>query len=240
MGKEECLKRVTHVSGAASKSLLEHGAATRSSDGERIQSSTRCLVNRDRIDLKPTFVFARWVSLIGHPLVFISLSVGIVVSLRLANRDGLALLLTLLATVFLPMALLLFHGTRSGRWSDPDVSIRSERIRFYSRAIPISAIAVIALWLLRPPAFALRGAVVTLFLLIVAALVNFRIKLSLHALFAFYSAIILFVVQPVIGAIAFGLALVVFWSRLYLRRHDLREMLIGASLGFLGGLVTAW
>jgi len=100
--------------------------------------------------------------------------------------------------------------------------------------------AVIALWLLRAPAFALRGAVVTLLLLVVAALVNFRIKLSLHALFAFYSAIILFVVQPLIGAIAFTVAVLVFWSRLYLGRHNLLEMLLGASLGLLGGLVTAW
>src|SRR5438093_13699922 len=86
----------------------------------------------------------------------------------------------LLVTLILPMALLLFWGTRTGRWSDADVSIRSERVRFYSRAIPISAMAVIALWLLRAPAMALRGAVVTLFLLLVAALVNFRIMLSLQ------------------------------------------------------------
>jgi hypothetical protein len=197
-------------------------------------------VNSDQIEPKPTVVFARWVSRIGHPLVFITLSVAIIIILRLANRAGLALLLTLLAAVILPMALLLFRGVRSGRWSDPDVSIHAERVRFYPRAIPISAMAVIALWLLRAPAFALRGATVTLLLLVAAALVNFRIKLSLHALFAFYSAIILFVVHPVIGAIAFALALLVFWSRLYLRRHDLLETLVGASLGLLGGMVTAW
>jgi hypothetical protein len=197
-------------------------------------------VNRDKIEPKPAVVFARWVSWIGHPLVFISLSVGIIVALRLANRAGLALSLTLLATVILPMALLLFRGVQSGRWSDPDVSVRAERVRFYPRAISISAIAVIALLLSRAPSFALRGATVTLFLLIVGALINFRIKLSLHALFAFYSGVILFVLNPVVGAVAFALALLVFWSRLYLRRHDLLETLVGAFLGLLGGLVTAW
>jgi hypothetical protein len=197
-------------------------------------------VNRDKIDLKPTVVFARWVSWIGHPLVFISLSVGIIITLRLANRAGLALSFTLLATVILPMALLLFRGFQSGRWSDPDVSIHAERVRFYPRAISISAVAVIVLLLSRAPAFALRGATMTLFLLIMAALINFRIKLSLHALFAFYSAVILFVVNPVAGAVAFTLALLVFWSRLYLKRHDLLETLVGAFLGLLGGLVTAW
>jgi hypothetical protein len=197
-------------------------------------------VNRDKIDLKPTVVFARWVSRVGHPLVFISLSVGIIITLRLANRAGLALSFTLLATVILPMALLLFRGFQSGRWSDPDVSIHAERVRFYPRAISISAVAVIVLLLSRAPAFALRGATMTLFLLIMAALINFRIKLSLHALFAFYSAVILFVVNPVAGAVAFTLALLVFWSRLYLKRHDLLETLVGAFLGLLGGLVTAW
>jgi hypothetical protein len=197
-------------------------------------------VNRDKIDLKPTVVFARWVSWIGHPLVFISLSVGIIIALRLANRTGLALSLTLLATVILPMALLLFRGFQSGRWSDPDVSIHAERVRFYPRAISISAVAVLVLLLSRAPGFALRGATMTLFLLIMAALINFRIKLSLHALFAFYSAVILFVVNPVVGAAALTLALLVFWSRLYLKRHDLLETLVGAFLGLLGGLVTAW
>ncbi|PYL34917.1 MAG: hypothetical protein DMF38_06735 [Verrucomicrobia bacterium] len=197
-------------------------------------------MNRDKIDLKPTVVFARWVSWIGHPLVFISLSVGIIIALRLANRAGLALSLTLLATVILPMALLLFRGFQSGRWSDPDVSIHAERVRFYPRAISISAVAVLVLLLSRAPAFALRGATMTLFLLIIAALINFRIKLSLHALFGFYSAVILFVVNPVVGAVASAVALLVFWSRLYLKRHDLLETLVGAFLGLLGGLVTAW
>jgi hypothetical protein len=197
-------------------------------------------VNGDKDDLKSTVIFARWVSWIGHPLVFISLSVAIIIVLRVANRAGLTLWVTLFVTVILPMAFLLFWGARSGRWSDLDVSVRVERARFYPRAIPISAMAVIALWVLRAPAFALRGALVILFLLVVAALVNFRIKLSLHALFAFYSAIILIMVNPVAGAIAFALAFLVFWSRLYLRRHDLLEMLVGTSLGLLGGLITTW
>lgn len=180
------------------------------------------------------------VSWVGHPLVFISLAMLVVVALRVANRAGLAVLLTLLVGVVIPMALLLFRGVRSGQWSDADVSVRTERNRFYPRAIPISAIGVVALWLMRAPGFALRGAFVTFTLLVVAGLLNFRIKLSLHALFAFYSSVILFRVTTIAGAIAFALALLVFWSRLYLQRHDLPEMLIGTLLGVAGGIATAW
>jgi len=197
-------------------------------------------VNSCRHGRPSTLIVARWVSWIGHPLVFITLSIATIVILRAANRTGLAVFLTLLISVILPMALLLFWGTRSGQWSDPDVSVRVERARFYPRAIPISAAAAVALWLLPAPAFAMRGALVTLVLLIIAALLNFGIKLSLHALFDFYSAFILFVVNPIAGAIAFSLAFLVFWSRLYLKRHDLLEMVVGTSLGLAGGLFTTW
>src|ERR1019366_4993893 len=49
-----------------------------------------------------------------------------------------------------------------------------------------------------------------------------------------------FRVQPAFGVIALALALLVFWSRLYLQRHDVPEMLTGTLLGMAGGVVTAW
>jgi membrane-associated phospholipid phosphatase len=52
--------------------------------------------------------------------------------------------------------------------------------------------------------------------------------------------VILFRVQPAFGVIALALALLVFWSRLYLQRHDVPEMLTGTLLGMAGGVVTAW
>lgn len=200
------------------------------------------IVTSDKINAMSILArrLARAVSWIGHPLVFISLAMLVVVALGAANRAGLVVLLTLLVCVVIPMALLLFRGVCSGRWSDADVSVRTERTRFYPRAIPISAVGVLALWLLRAPGFALRGAFVTLALLVVAALLNFRVKLSLHALFAFYSSVILFRVTTIAGAIALALALLVFWSRLYLQRHDLPEMLMGTLLGVAGGIATAW
>jgi hypothetical protein len=184
--------------------------------------------------------FARTISWIGHPLVFVTLALGIIVAFRLANRSGITILVTLFASVILPTAFLLFGGVRSGRWKDADVSVRTERIRFYPLALPISAIGVMALWLLRAPGFVLRGALVTFALFLLAALVNLRIKLSLHALFAFYCTVVLFRVHPIFGGGALALALLVFWSRIYLQRHNLPEMLIGTLLGVSGGIATAW
>ncbi len=190
--------------------------------------------------VKSATQFARAVSWMGHPLVFVTVSVGIVVVSRLARRDALSILPVLFVSVILPMALLLFGGVRSGRWSDADVSERTERKRFYPAAIPLLGIGIVALWSLRASNFVLRGALVTFALFILAAILNFRIKLSLHALFAFYCSVILFRIHPLFGGVACALAITLFWSRLYLQRHDLAEMLTGTLLGLGGGIVAAW
>jgi hypothetical protein len=196
--------------------------------------------SQDRQSLTLPLRLARAVSWIGHPLVFITMSLGVVVALRLANRVGLIILLTLLVTVILPMALLLFRGVRSGRWSDVDVSVRKERTRFFPKAIAISTVSVIIFLFLRVPPFVLRGALGILALLILAALANFRLKLSLHALFAFYCTTILFRMDGLVGGVALALTLLIFWSRLYLRRHTMPEMLTGSLLGVIGGIAVAW
>lgn len=180
------------------------------------------------------------VSWVGHPLIFVPVSVGVIIALRLANRTGLLVLATLLVMMVGPIAVLLFRGVRTGRWGDADVSVRTERTRFYPRAISITLFWVATLWLLHAPGSVLRGALVTLVLLVVAAIVNLRVKLSLHALFAFLCTVMLFRVHPIAGFIALMLALLVFWSRLHLERHDFLETICGTALGIAGGIATAW
>jgi hypothetical protein len=180
------------------------------------------------------------VSWIGHPLVFVTISVGIVLTTQLTSRAALPLLAALFLTVIAPTAVLLFLGVRSGRWRDADVSVREERKRFYPIAIPLSALGTIVMWLAGAPRYILRGGIVTLMLLVIAAITNLRFKISLHVLFAAYCTMILFRVNAVCGAAALILAALVFWSRLFLSRHTLSETISGAGLGMAGGFVAAW
>jgi membrane-associated phospholipid phosphatase len=142
--------------------------------------------------------------------------------------------------VVLPVALLLIRGVRSGRWSDADVSVPKERASFYPPAILLSLGGVIALVLIGAPGFIFRGALITLVLLLLAAGINRVVKISLHTMFAFYCAVILVRIGILPGGIALILASLVFWSRLHLRRHTIGEVLLGAGLGTLGAVVTAW
>jgi hypothetical protein len=183
---------------------------------------------------------ARAISWIGHPLVFVSVSLAIIVVSRLANRVGILVLAALIFAVVLPTALLLIRGVRSGRWSDADVSMPTERASFYPPAILLSLGGVIALVIIGAPGFIFRGAVITLVLLLLAAGINRFVKISLHTIFAFYCAVILLRIGFLPGAVAVLLALLVAWSRLHLRRHTVLEVFLGAFLGTCGGVVTAW
>ena len=184
--------------------------------------------------------FARLISWIGHPLVFVTASVAIVVGTQLGLHAGFPILLALLLSTLVPTAILLLSGVRSGRWSDADVSVRQERQRFFPWAVPFSLAGVVVMYLIHAPAYIIRGGVVTLVLFLISWIVNCFLKLSLHALFAFYCAIILFRIGAGWGMIAFLLAVLVAWSRLFLNRHTPVELIAGIALGLVGGFVTGW
>src|SRR5437660_3736189 len=184
--------------------------------------------------------FARLVSWIGHPLVFVLASVAVVVGTQLSPRAGLPILLALLLSTLVPTAILLLSGVRSGRWSDADVSVRKERQRFFPWAVPFSLAGVIAMWWLQAPSYIIRGGMVTLDLFLVSWLVNLSLKLSLHALFAFYCAIILFRIGLIWGAIALALAVLVACSRLSLWHYTCIAVIAGIVLGLMGGFVAGW
>jgi hypothetical protein len=202
--------------------------------------SGRSAAGSEKFRPTPLWRIARCVSWIGHPLVFVSASLALIVWFRLANRVGVSALAALILAVVLPIAVLLVRGVRSGRWSDADVSVQTERARFYPPAILLSLVGIAALLVLRSPWGIVRSALVTLLLLVMAALVNRLTKISLHAMFAFYCAVILFGVGPVAGVAALCLAASVSWSRLYLRRHRLTDVLLGAAMGSAGGVIAVW
>jgi hypothetical protein len=180
------------------------------------------------------------VSWIGHPLVFVTISVGFVLATQLNSRRAMGLIGALFLAVIAPTGVLLFLGVRFGRWRDADVSVREERKRFYPIAIPLSALGTIVMWLANAPRYILRGGVITLLLLIAAAITNHWSKISLHTLFATYCTVILFRVNLFCGSAALILAALVFWSRLFLSRHTISENISGVALGAVGGIATAW
>src|SRR2546423_6460667 len=120
--------------------------------------------------------FARLISWVGHPLVFVLASVAVVVGTQLGLRTGLPILLALLLSTLVPTAILLLSGVRSGRWSDADVSVRKERQRFFPWAVQFSLAGVIAMRWVQAPADIIRGGAITLALFLASWIVNCFLK----------------------------------------------------------------
>jgi membrane-associated phospholipid phosphatase len=180
---------------------------------------------------------ARIVSVIGHPFVLMSLTVLIVAFhrtnlLRALTIGG----VTVLATVT-PLIFIIRRQVSAGKWSDHDVSDASERRSFYLIAITVNALAMILFYFLGFPPALIVGMIISLVILLVAMVVNRWSKISLHQIFAVYFAIALFAVSYWSGAGFLLIAAAVGWSRVRLERHSLAQVLSGAFLGAIAGIV---
>jgi membrane-associated phospholipid phosphatase len=183
---------------------------------------------------------AWWVSVVAHPFVLIPVLVAYVTA-RLLPPGRAALVVGLVvAGAVLPMLWIISRRVRSGAWTNYDVSVREQRVGMYPAALVIAgATSLVLLWT-RAPRPVLLGTAGSLALIAAAAVVNLRLKVSLHTAFAAYATVSVLSDRPLSAALAF-VTLAVAWSRLELRRHSLAEVAGGALIGAAVGMaVTLW
>src|SRR5262249_3392766 len=102
-------------------------------------------VRTESILALPITAIARWVSILAHPFVQISLLIG-VVALRSGARGGAVTALVVLASLVVPNALFMVRQVRRGRWSNVDASRPAERPALF--AVALGGLVVTAVWLL--------------------------------------------------------------------------------------------
>jgi len=190
------------------------------------------------IDTTPNSVkIARVVSVAGHPFVLLALTVFIAAAhrthpLRALTFGGAAVLFTVSPLVFI-----IRRKVSAGKWSDHDVSDASERRSFYPIAITINTLSTLIFYLLDFPHGLIVGMLISLVILLAAMLINRWSKISLHQIFAVYFAVSLFAVSYWSGAGFLLIAAAVGWSRIELERHTFGQVLSGALLGAVAGIV---
>ncbi len=174
-------------------------------------------------------------SLLGYPYILIPLSIALTVAASTGEVNDILPLLASLAAVFGVVSVVTWAGVRSGRFSNFDVSTRTERGGFY-RLLLVAMVGVsLYLYLTQPHHPALRGLITATVLLAVCSVLNRKLKVSLHAAFAFFAAAFPLAVAPVLSGVLFAFAVAVCWSRLVLKRHVLNEVLVGSALGIVAG-----
>jgi membrane-associated phospholipid phosphatase len=180
---------------------------------------------------------AKIVSVVGHPFVLLALTIFAAAAFRESPARAAAIgAVTILATVF-PMLFIIRRQVKAGKWSDHDVSDASERRSFYPLMIAVLAAALAAFYLLGFPRSLIVGMLVSLLILLTAMVINRWSKISLHMIFAVYFAVALLMVNFRLSAGLSAMAIAVGWSRLKLERHSPAQVLSGALLGAIAGIL---
>jgi membrane-associated phospholipid phosphatase len=177
-------------------------------------------------------VFARWVSLIVHPIAFPIVTLAVLLfSATHSLPQMLSWLLLALALTSLPVTALVVFQVARGHWTDLDVSVRRQRYLLYPFGLAcLAGLAVVYYWL-RAPAVAISATVASALANLVDGIINFSYKVSAHATSAAACAALLLHAVPPVGVAASAAALLVGWSRVELGRHTLGQVLLGMGVG---------
>lgn len=177
-------------------------------------------------------LFAQIISAVANPII---LSAPIAYALLLAsgNNSYYAFVWSLVSLVFaLVIGAFVLVGMRMGYFSNFDVSIRSQRKPVFIFAGLVVLLYFLLILLLNGPRILLLGLGIVLLGVIVAEVINTKIKESMHlagaTAFSFLYAILFggyFWLLPLF------LPAIVAWSRLKLKRHTPLELLIGGAFG---------
>jgi hypothetical protein len=176
---------------------------------------------------------ARFISIVGHPFVLLSLLVLLLYA-HSNPQSAIRATFAFMAIVLLPLGLLIWRSWASGRWRTVDASDKADRpVLYLAIGLVLVGAGAYFSFVEHSPAF-VRGCVVVGAMMLVAFVLNRWIKLSLHIAFAAFCGLLL-------ASIRFseGLAILLFlppliWSRLVLSRHVLSETIGGLILGGFG------
>jgi hypothetical protein len=183
-----------------------------------------------------TRAVASAISALGHPLVTVAIFL-VAITVREGPRVlpvGYALAIVVGVTV--PVALWNLRQTRAGRYTNFDVSMRSQRASMYAVIVGLMVTASVALhW--APVAREIRAGTLWMGAMFTAAwAMNIWIKVSLHAAVSFYLGLACTMIDVGVGMMLLGCAALVAASRLLIQRHTAAELCAGAGLGILAGI----
>ena len=178
---------------------------------------------------------ARLVSILGHPLLVLPLA--LLLPMAAAGTAG-----TARAAIGVAVCAAVVMGwswwrVRRGHWRHVDASDVRERRDLNVFLLPLLPPG--ALLALPQPQLAWRLALAAA--IVAVALLSARwCKLSLHAAFAVYAALLLWAWHPGAGLAMLAFAAAIVASRLVLARHTLRDVVAGVVAGAFAGLATWW
>ncbi|MEO7992239.1 MAG: phosphatase PAP2 family protein [Chryseolinea sp.] len=184
-----------------------------------------------------TIKLAKYISVLGHPLLTIPLV--LIVALFNFEEPKRALFISLLIVggIFIPLTIKMYNGTKDGTYTNFDISEKSQRQSWYFFALALLAIVTIVLFVTNQSRVLCLSMLFAFILLLTSQLMNYYIKSSLHVSLNVFLAFSILPMSLVTGIVLFVFVILISWSRLALKRHTLKEILAGAFIGFAVGIL---
>ncbi len=188
-----------------------------------------------------TYKIGRIISQIFHPTVngFASyIVVGINGPGITSIRSGLGWAAASILIVLTPPSLYFYLRLFRGDYSDDDVSRRSERTGLYLVAVISVIIGSYLLYLLGAPTTFLRLNAAAAGVAVVAMLINFSWKISVHSASIGTLAMLATLFTQWLGLALWICAVIVGWARVRTGNHTPMQVLGGWSIAIVGVLVA--
>ena len=180
---------------------------------------------------------AHFVSFVGNPLV-LSVLVAIYANFKTFDlKQSLTLTAILVVVGVAPVFFFINQKVKQGNYADHDVSARTKRPSLYGFALASLFAMILSLYVMGQPTIVINGAWAAWILAALSFAINFKIKTSLHAGYAFLIGFLTLSIGFWVGVGLIAFAFLVAWSRIALGRHSLQEVFIGACLGSIIGSV---
>jgi membrane-associated phospholipid phosphatase len=136
--------------------------------------------------------------------------------------------------VIAPTLLFILLRVKHGRYEDLDVSVRKDRAILYVLGTSCMMLTIVLQITFQAPVIAQKILQTGFLSILVGSLVNkFINKISLHVLTVAGCTVLLLSVSPLIGSALGIVGTFVAWSRMYLSRHTLIEVVWGWLVGFI-------
>ncbi|MDH6253593.1 membrane-associated phospholipid phosphatase [Chryseobacterium sp. H1D6B] len=146
-------------------------------------------------------------------------------------KDSLLYFLPILLMVIVPVVIWLVWNVKTGRYTNMDVSNRIQRKTLYI-FIAVCVLAYLGFNYVKNGYidFVMLFILILLFALQVS---NFFIKSSMHTAFNVFVAALFFALDWKMGFIWLGIAALVGITRIILKRHTVKEVLMGAGIAIV-------
>lgn len=182
-------------------------------------------------------LLAKLASFIGHPIILGVISVWYVNITYFDYSESLKLGIQLLLGLVIPLVVFILYQIKKGEFKDFDVSNQEKRAKLYYIVLILILVQIGLLFFNEHSNLVRTGAIIVFAQVAISFLINKWIKISLHSSFAFLVSTMAYTVSHKFAFILFMFAIAVGFSRVYLKRHDSKEVFLGMMLGVFCGFI---